>query len=160
MKPHIFFRLALLIPYVLWIICTILLILLSISNVEYYETMDIIYIPIMFYSLGILLWFFPYSILAVALWLWSNDRPVIALRNAALLAPILLSVLMMMETGAIYLLTNDFAGFIKDSVYFFPMYGVLSAAFGYFCVGVGFMAYKLAQVRNLIAIPTPLPLEN
>ncbi len=157
MKPHTFFRAALFTPYILWGFCVLLLIPLTSIPAELSESLNIFLIPAMFYTIGILLWFLPYTILTITLWIWSINKPITSLRQAALLSPIFLSFLMIGEAGLIYLLTNDITEFVESAFSIFAFFGVLSLVFGYLCVGIAFGMHQLLQIKGLIAVENTSP---
>ena len=152
MKPQTFFRLSLFIPFILWILCAFVTVPLTMSSIDIPETWNTILMPAMFYLIGILLWFIPYTTLAIILWIWSKNRSASALRNAALTSPFFLSFLMVLEAGLIYQSTNDLAEFVQSAFNFFALFGGLSMLFGYLCVGIAFGTLKLLQTRNLILV--------
>jgi hypothetical protein len=95
MKPRTYFGLALLFPYILWGICALIVFLLSSKEIS--EAWNIVLMPLMFYVFGIILWLVPYTVLAVAMWIWSRNKSTTALYRLALIAPILLFALMFIE---------------------------------------------------------------
>jgi hypothetical protein len=156
MKPQTFFRLALLFPYALWVVCALVFFLLS--RLEIPEAWNIALMPVTFYVFGIILWFIPYTVLAVGLWFWSKNRPITTLRNAALVSPLLFLVLMLIETVLVSLPADSVAEFIQELLGQAVMLGVFSLVFGYLCVGIALGLFKFLQARNLIAQETPPPL--
>ena len=95
LKPRTYFRVALLFPYMLWGICTLIVALLS--SQETSAAWNIVLMPITFYVIGIILWLIPYTILAAGMWIWSRNKSTTTLYKLALVAPILLSALMFVE---------------------------------------------------------------
>ncbi|MBL8103225.1 MAG: hypothetical protein JNM02_11880, partial [Anaerolineales bacterium] len=80
MTPLTYFRFALFIPYMLWGISLLVVLPVSMSNIEISESLNIILMPVMFFTIGVILWFFPYTILAIGLWIWSKNRSMTELR--------------------------------------------------------------------------------
>jgi len=72
MKPLTYFRLALSFPYILWGICA--LIFLFVSKLEISGNWNIVLMPLLFYVFGIILWFIPYTALAIGMWIWSRNK--------------------------------------------------------------------------------------
>ena len=153
MKPRTYFGLSLLFPYILWIICALAAFLLS--SLETTPAWDILLMPIMFYAFGILLWFLPYTILAVGMWIWSRNKSTAALYKLALTAPLLLVVLMLIEAVLVSLPVDSFAELIKDLPSQVALLGGLGLAFGYLCVGIALGIFKFLQAKKNIVEETP-----
>lgn len=154
MKPRTYFGLALLFPYILWVICALAAFLFS--SLETTPAWDILLMPIMFYAFGILLWFIPYTILAISMWIWSRNKSTAALYKLALTAPLLLVVLMLIEVVLVSLPVDSVAELTKDLLGQTALMGGFSLAFGYLCVGIALGIFKLLQARKVIAEETPL----
>jgi hypothetical protein len=98
MKPQTFFRLALLVPYHAvghLLACASPPIR---AGDEISETWNFILIPITFYAIGIILWFFPYTMLAISLGFWAKNKAINS--NSAtwhLQHPFLFTLLMLAE---------------------------------------------------------------
>ncbi|NJC96739.1 MAG: hypothetical protein C3F07_12865 [Anaerolineales bacterium] len=155
MKPRTYFGLALLFPYVLWILCA--LIVFGLSSLETPEFLNTVFMPVFFYAFGILLWFVPYTILAIGLWFWSRGRSAAILYKAGVVAPFLLVALMLVELLLVSLPADSFAELTRELVGQSVMLGGFSLIFGYLCVGVALGVLKLLRARNLIAEETPIP---
>lgn len=155
MKPQTYFRIALFIPYILWAIC--LLIFLPISALEISDAWNAALMPLAFYLFGVLLWFIPYSLLAIGLWFWSRGKSVTTLRNAALLSPILFSLLLIIEAVLVSLPADSIIGFVENAVSYTAMLGAFGLVFGYACVGIALGIFKFLQTKKRIAEETPLP---
>ena len=157
MKPRTFFGLALLIPYILWCICALIFFLVSSQEIS--ETVTILLMPISFYTFGILLWFIPYTVLAVGMWVWSRNKSTAALYKLALLAPILLSTLMLIEVVIVSLPADSFTKLAKDLLGQSALVGVFSLVFGYLCVGIAMRLYKFLVSKSIIKEKTTLNIE-
>lgn len=155
MKPRTYFGLALLTPYALWIVCALIAYLLS--GEETSTGWDILLMPVFFYAIGILLWFIPYTLLAIGLWIWSRNKPVKSLFRAAMAAPVLMGVLMFMEGLLVNLPASDLAQLGRELPGQVALLGGLSLVFGYFCVGITLGIYKMLQARKFIAEEMPAP---
>jgi len=160
MKPRTFFGLALLVPYILWGICAVLVAILSASQVTS-ATLNILLMPIIYYTFGVYLWGIPYTILSVGLWLWSRNRSISALYKLATRAPLLLFVLVLIETVFVFSPMESSTELIKNMIGISILLGVFSLVFGYLCVGIALGAYKLLRSKNfIIEAETPAPIEN
>ena len=155
MKPQTFFRIALLTPYILWGIGLLVMLPLSAMENELSETWNFILIPVAFYTIGIILWFLPYTILAIGLGIWSGNKSMSALRNTALTAPILFFVLMSIEIIIVNLPVTTITEFLRAITEQSLAFGVFSLLYGYLCVGIAFGIFKFLQHKNLIAIEPP-----
>lgn len=151
MKPQTFFRLAILFPYLLWIICAVIVAILSTSSQETSSTWNVILMPIFFYAFGILLWFIPYTILAIGMWIWSKDKTTMALYKLALTAPIFLFILMLFEVVVIYQPAKTTVELTADLPSQAVMLGGFSLFFGYLCVGVALGIFKFLKSRNVVS---------
>lgn len=154
MKSQTYFRLALLFPYILWCFCALIFFLVSSREIP--EAWNVALMPISFYTFGILVWFIPYTILAVGMWIWSRGKSTSTLYKLALLAPILLSALMFVEVVLVSLPAASVAEFAKDLPGQSALVGGFSLAFGYLCVGIAMGIFKLLQSKNLINEETTL----
>jgi hypothetical protein len=155
MKPQTYFRIALLTPYILWGIGLLVMLALSAMENELSETWNFILMPIAFYTIGIILWFVPYTILAIGLGIWSGNKSITALRSAALAAPFLFFALMTIEIIIVNLPPATIAEFLSAIAEQSLAFGVFSLLYGYLCVGIAFGIFKFLQRKNLIAIEVP-----
>jgi hypothetical protein len=155
MKPRTYFGFALLFPYLLWGVCALVAVSLS-SGQELPEAWNIALMPVFFYAFGIILWFIPYTVLAIGLWLLSRNKPTRALYQMALISPLLLSVLMLLEATLVSLPAEDLAKLTKDLVDQLAVLGGFSLVFGYLCVVIALGGFKLLQARKLIAEEMPM----
>ena len=151
MKPQTFFRLAILFPYLLWIICVLIVALLSTLTQEISSTLNVVMMPFFFYAFGILLWFIPYTILAIGMWIWSKGKSTKALYKLALSAPILLFILMLFEVVVIYQPAKNMGELTADLPGQAAMMGSFSLFFGYFCVGIALGIFKLLKSKNIVS---------
>lgn len=153
MKPQTFFRLALLSPYVLWVLLT--LVSLIFSSVESSEAWDLALMPVTFYVIGIILWFVPYTVLAIGLWIWSRNKTVKTLYRLALTAPLLFFVFMLIELALVSLPVDSITELTGELPGQAALLGGFSLVFGYLCVGVVLGIFKFLQARKLIVEETP-----
>ena len=154
MKPRTFFGFALLIPYILWGVCALIFFLISSQEIP--EAWSLALMPITFYTFGILLWFVPYTVLAVGMWIWGRNRSTTTLSKLALLAPILFFVFMLIEAWLISLPADSVMELAKSALQILLLLGGFSLVFGYLCVGIGLGVYKFLLSKNIIKEATTL----
>ncbi len=152
MKPRTFFGLALLFPYLLWGFCALIVFLLS--SQEMSEPWNAALMPVFFYVFGIILWFVPYTVLAIGMWIWSRNKSTRALYKAALIAPVLLFVLAMIEVTVISLPVESMAELAQELLGQSVLLGSFSLVFGYLCVGVALGVFNFLKSRNRIVEET------
>jgi len=148
MKPRTYFGLALLFPYILWGICALIVFLLS--SQEMSDPWTLVLMPIAFYTLGIVLWLVPYTVLAVGMWIWSRNKSTAALYKLARLAPILLFPLLLIEAVVVSLPAESIAELAKDMLGQAVLLGGFSLVFGYLSVGVALAVFKFLQAKHFI----------
>lgn len=158
MKPQTYFRLALLFPYVLWIVLALLAYLFSAQEAS--SGWDILLIPVMFYTIGIILWFIPYTLLAIGLWIGSRNKSVKTLYRLALIAPLLLFALMFIEVAILYQPARGNAELTEALTNQAALLGGSSFIFGYLSVGIAAGVYKILEARKFILDETPIPAVN
>ena len=152
MKPRTYFRLALMFPYLLWGICASGLFLLT--SLES-TALDFLLLLFMIYVLGIILWLVPYTLLAVGMWIWSTNKSTAALYKLAVIAPVLLVALMLIESALMSLPAKNIAELTMDSLEQAVTLGAFSLLFGYLCVGATLGMYKFLQAKGLVAQEKP-----
>jgi hypothetical protein len=105
-----------------------------------------------FYTIGIVLWGIPYTILIVGLLLWSINKPAPIIYKKFVFSPFLLSILTVVEIALISFWPSqalpledltDFLAYILVAV-------IPTLIFGYGFVAVGGILYKAARYLNLI----------
>ena len=148
MKPQTYFSLALLFPYILWCLCVLIFFLVSSQEIP--AAWNVALMPISFYTFGIILWFIPYTILAVGMWIWSRNKSTKTLYKLVMLAPVLLSVLMLIEVVLVSLPVGSVTELTKDLPSQAALVGGFSLVFGYLCVGIAFGVFKFLQGKHLI----------
>ena len=154
MRSRTFFGFALLFPYILWGICALIFFLVSSQEIP--EAWNVALMPISFYTFGIILWFIPYTILAVGMWIWSKNKSTTALYKLAILAPLLFLALMLVEVILVSLPADSMAELVKDLLGQSAVVGVFSLVFGYLCVGIAMGLYKFLLAKNIIKEETML----
>lgn len=135
-------------PYLLWVICASMVAVLSSREIT--PVVNAAVMPIFIYAFGILFWFIPYTLLAIGMWLRSKNKPIQALNTMALVAPIIFSILLIVEAILVLLPGEDWtyvAGSLPGQA---ALIAGFSLVFGYFCVGITFGLYRVLQARHLI----------
>lgn len=155
MKPPSYFRLALFFPYILWGICAVIFLL--VSKLDIPENLNFLLMPLAFYVFGILLWFIPYTAMTIGLWVWSRGRSTKSLFRSAMLSPVLLAVLISLETILVSLPSDSFSEFLAEATSQSALVGVFSLVFGYLCVGIAAVLYRFLRSKHFIAEETPEP---
>lgn len=148
MKPRTYFGRALLFPYLLWCLCALIFFLISSREIP--EAWNLVLLPISFYTFGIILWFIPYTVLAIGMWLWSKHKPTTALYKLALASPMLFFALMLLEYLVVTVPTSTAANFTNGLLGQVVFLGVCSMVFGYLSVGVALGVFRFLQSRNQV----------
>lgn len=163
MKTLTYLRWSLLIPILVWGL-TILVFMAagrlsmdSIMEGEFSTIVDAILLFLMFYMFGIIVWIFPYGLLALILFFWSFIAQAQTALRVYALSPI---AMMVMTLAAITIFSLGSSG---NSTWFdgpgiidqdFININLLGAGFalgwGYICVGIGYGIYRLLQQRGII----------
>ena len=157
MKPQTLLRLSLIIPYLLWVLSAIIVMVVSSSKNTAFASSAIInvllYVP-MLYALGIYLWGIPYTLLVIGLWLWSRGKTTQKIIRTFALSPLMLAILISLELLAFSINWNDLgAGFSQNSADFGASVlglGMLAIVFGYLSIGVVMGIYKVLTLLNFI----------
>jgi len=156
MKPKTFFKSALLVPYILWVICflTVYLPYLRSDQTDPFSNLNSILsfllMVIFYYTFGAIVWFIPYTILAIGLLIWSRHKPINDIYKAALGSPLLLLVLMFLVSVLLSIDTGGIREILKNATTPFLVLGIFSLAFGYLCVGIALGVYKLLKSHGFI----------
>jgi len=148
MKPRTYFGIALLFPYFLWIIFVMITYPLLGQDVS--ESWNFVLMPIVYYVIGAILWFIPYTFLAIGMWFWSKGKTKNAARKMVIAAPFLLFVLMLIEAVLVSFPVNSIKELTDYLLGMSVLFGVSSLIFGYFCVGIALGVYKFLQKKNII----------
>ena len=148
LKPRTYFRVALLFPYMLWGVCSLIVALLS--SQETSAAWNIVLMPIMFYVIGIILWLIPYTILAAGMWFWSRNKSTRTMYKLGMVAPLLLFALMFLEAMLVSLPAQGVGQTARDILGQGLLLGGFSLVFGYLCVGIAMVVYRYLQARYLI----------
>lgn len=148
MKPVTYFRFALLLPYLLWGLSALVI---AVAPQETSPTWTTLLMPVYFYAFGVLVWFIPYTVLAIGMWVWSRDKSATSLFKAAMISPLVLVVFMVIETALVSLPSQSMSEFGSAFPGQILVLGGFSLVFGYVCVGIALGIYRLLQTRRIIA---------
>ena len=159
MKPQTYLRLSLLLPYLLWAIMFSLTQLQEGSGESSppggaTEFLNLGWLTAV-YLVGIFLWFLPYTVLALGLFVWSRNRQANAIVRVFALAPLLLAALILLEINILSIISGGLDSYLSGSGLqeLMALNGlaiVFTLVAGYFCVGIGFGLYKLLQSLKII----------
>jgi hypothetical protein len=177
MKNRTFARLSLLIPPGIWVISLLLLIAGFaffpdfLTSSETPAPVGAVELLILFYVIGIVYWILPYLVLSLTLLLISFIVTEKVLKVAYLFSPILMTSMIMtvvVVTTIIpvvgSLLIDYFPSTFQDSGLTDALYvivvlyaileliAIVALIWGYICLGLGFVAYKLLQQFGMIKV--------
>jgi hypothetical protein len=154
-KPQHLLRSLLLIPYIAWGIALLFALLVS-GSAEGPNTPNAFLEALAglasVYTIAIIGWGIPYTLLAVGLFLWSINKPAPTIYKAILYSPLLLSILIAVEIALIsfssqeILSSPDFPSFLS----YLLLAIIPTLILGYIFVGVGIIIYKAMMRLNLI----------
>ena len=154
-KPQNLLRSLLLIPYFAWGITLLFVYLFSVIAQNSYTPnafLDAFVGGASFYTIGIVLWGIPYTILALGLLLWSINKPTPNIYKVFIFSPFLLSILMAVEIALISFWPPQAPslGGLMDFLSSILVAVIPTLIFGYGFVGVGSFLYKTIRHFNLI----------
>lgn len=178
MKTLTYLRLSLLIPLVVWLFTVLISVGMEALSLTYdyfnEETPTAISAMLTLvgsYAFGIILWIFPYILLALILFFWSFlAQPRTALRVFAL-SPVAMTILTIAVTilfllgisGGVWGYPVPFpidANFVGIHIYI----GVMAFTWGYLCVGIGYGLYRLLQhlgrIKDDLLLEPAAPLQE
>ena len=156
-KPQNLLRSLLLIPYFAWAIGLLFVYLVSVSTGNSYTQnafFDALTGVAAIYTIGIVIWGIPYTLLTLGLWLWSNNKPAPTIFKVFVFSPFLLSILSVVEVGLITFWPPEVSSL--EVLTDFPSYLLITViptlVFGYAFVGMSSILYKSMRQLNLIII--------
>ena len=158
MKTVDYLRSSLLFPYLLWFVAALILAFENDRSSIFatgHANETIITIAI-FYTFGIVIWIFPYSILAGILWFWSFDQSTNRIVKVFVLSPLMMTVLVAIEILLFSISTNDGVS-ISDLFETVVAVGLFSIPFGYSIIAIVVVIHKLLQVAKLIQPENEIP---
>jgi hypothetical protein len=165
MKTTTYLRLSLLIPFLVWGICVLMVMLFARlgnngSNLNESTSFKVLLLwSVLFYVFGIVGWFLPYLLLSLVLLVWSftsRAEPRVLIRVFAL-SPLAMAIVILFVVNVVPLAaqnpdmfsavpTPDPGNLIVANLW----YMLLALSWGYLCVGIGFSLYSVLQRRGFI----------
>jgi len=145
----------LLIPYFAWGIALLFVYLVSVSAETSYTAnafFDAFAGVVSFYTIGIVLWGIPYTILIVGLLLWSINKPAPIIYKVFVFSPFWLSILTVIEIALISFLPPQALSLedLMDFLSYILVAVIPTLIIGYGFVGMGGIIYKAMRHLNLI----------
>jgi hypothetical protein len=163
MKTKTYLQLALLIPFMVWVICFVIFVIWSklAPNGSGFNGSEgpvmIVMLPLLFYVFGIIGWLIPYVVLAVILFIWSFSGKAQTLMKGFALSPLIMAIFVLILVNVLSIGSTDVNQFLAnptsnaaDFLGSNAWYGVLTLVWGYICVGIGYAIYKILQRRGVI----------
>lgn len=166
MKPQTFFKLTLAIPYGLWGLCLLIVYVTSktawgqVESLYTGKFLELLLMLVFYYTFGAIIWFIPYTLLAIGLLVWSRRKPIGAVYRMAVRSPLFLAALMSLVAIVISIDSGGIGEILKNALQPFLLLGSFSLIFGYICVGIAIGLYKLLQSKILVEGSTPTTLES
>lgn len=166
MSTTTYLRWSLLIPLVLWGLCLPISVILTVlpgseNLMDPTAPMGLIGILDMFvvtYVFGIMIWIFPYVLLAMILFFWSLiGKPKTMLKIFAL-SPLAMVALTIAMPSILFLSPAGFLGsarVFEEWMTISLFLAGIALAWGYFCVGIGYVLYRLLRYYGLIKDEVP-----
>jgi hypothetical protein len=156
-KPQNLLRLLLLIPYIAWGIALLFASSVNVSadNMPTSNAFVDAFVGVAsFYTIGIVLWGIPYTILAVGLLLWSINKSALTIYKVLVFSPFLLSILTIIEFVLILFWPPQAPPLedVMDFPSYIPVAVIPTLLYGYGFVGMGSLLYKAARHLNFISI--------
>jgi hypothetical protein len=160
MKTKTYARLSLLLPFLLWGVC--LFYSLATNSIAVKQPDSFLSTPIVdsitqfivFYVFGIIFWLLPYLLLFTLLFGLTFKSQEKSLLRVFLLSPFAMAVLMIVEAAIFSLIWPDAADVpgssFVSSMGLYIVFALMSLAWGYICVGIGFGIYKLLQKGGVL----------
>lgn len=163
MKTKTYLRLSLLIPFFVWVICLSIFIIWSALFPNSTGTdgpegiVNLVFLPLLFYVIGILGWLLPYLLLALILFGWSfRSRSAVLMKGFAL-SPLAMTIIILILVNALSIGDGGWSQFSPNptttALYglgFNALFGFLTLFWGYICVAFGYGFYKLLQLGGFI----------
>ena len=161
MKPQTLLRLSLLLPYLLWGFSVVTVLIMSSAinaSMGSGNVFNALAFIVIIYAYWIILWGLPYTLLAIGLWIWSLHKQTRNIIKTFTWAPVLLTIPMMIETlildyrsyNSYSELTQNWQSFWSGFAYSTLTLTGLSLAYGYLCIGLVYVLYKLLGKLKLI----------
>ena len=157
MKTQSFLRFSLLIPFLVWVLCLAFFLIAAAiqnDNTSYgdaFDVMAILAFVSMLYVFGIMVWIFPYLLLAAILFFWSFiAQSRVALRVFAL-SPLVMTIFTVATLNIMMLWNSGDISSLDESLINMNLMAIgFALVWGYICVGIGYGIYKLLQHRDFL----------
>lgn len=175
MKTITYLRLSLLVPFLVWLICLVGYMLISASTgndltiAESATPANLVFLFFAFYIIGIIVWIFPYLLLALILFLSSFlSKAQVAMKVFAL-SPLAMTVLTLAALNLLTLSSTSgdavfsSAADFQDFTNFNLLVAGITLLWGYLCVGIAYGLYRILQRVGFIkedAISMPAPIHE
>jgi len=162
MKTATYLRLSLLIPVLVWGICLLLILIASTSPLKEFVSSQstvpsLVGLFFMFYTLGIVFWFFPYLLLALILMVLSFIVHPRATFKLFAFSPVVMTILTLLFMNVLAMGTAGDGSILSSSqikdqgfIAFNGLVLLFSLIWGNICVAIGMGFYKLLQRLELI----------
>ena len=160
MKTTSYLRFSLLIPFFIWGICLLVIMVFDAASLDQFipklpEAISV-GVAVFFtgYVLGIIFWILPYALLGLILFFSTFiSRAQVALKLFALsplaMTLLTLATIIIMDSGNSGSIGQDFSGLALLVI-------ALVLSWGYICVGIGYGIYRLLQRRGTIRDEEPV----
>jgi len=162
MKTTTYARLALLIPFLVWCFCVLLLLLANalfpnaFSSSETFTLSSVVGIVVLFYVFGIFFWLVPYLLVCIVLFILSFKSRLEVLKPIFLLSPFAMAILITIETIILAMTSPEGSisyhspSLSSNSILTIAMFAAITLAWGYLCIGIGWGLYVLFQRYRII----------
>ena len=163
MKTPTYARLALLLPFLVWCFCVLLLLLANalfpngFSSSDTFTLSSAAGIVVLFYVFGIFFWLIPYLLVAVVLFILSFKSRLKVLQSIFVLSPLAMAMLVMIEVIFMSMNNSDssiptfnLSSISMDSIGAIAVFTIITILWGYLCVGIGLGFYKLLLHYRII----------
>ena len=160
MKTMTYLRFSLLIPFVIWGICLLVILIMDgVSQNQFTSGLPeaiSVGVAVFFtaYVLGILFWILPYLLLALILFFSTFiSRTRVALQLFAL-SPL---AMMLLTLATVIIMSLSSSGSIDQDFSNLVLFVIaLVLSWGYICVGIGYGIYRFLQRRGIIRDEIPI----
>jgi hypothetical protein len=156
MKTTTYLRYSLLVPFVIWGICLLVILTLNATaadqpSPELPESITMgISIFFTAYVLGIIFWIFPYLLLGLILFFSTF---IVRARTALMVFALSPVAMTLLTIATVIIIDLGNSGVLEESYSYSNFMGfvaILVLGWGYICVGLGYGIYKLLQGRGKI----------
>ena len=169
MNTTTYLRWSLLIPIVLWALCLPIFVLLNLlpgsenltDPTAPMDFMGVVGMFVIIYVFGIVIWVFPYVLLAMILFFWSFIGRAQTMLKVFALSPFAMVPLTVAIPSVLFLGASP-GGFLGDMGVFKEWMSInlflaaIALIWGYICVGMGYGLYRLLRHHGLIKDEPPV----